>query len=951
MQSSTTAPGESARAPTENLHAYALAAHAAGLCIVPPKQDGSKMPVGKAYVDEEGQERHGWTPWQSERSTPDQLAAWYERDRKTGIGYVCGAVSGGLELFEFEFRETRDAFVAVAEQLDMGDLVARIEAGYRSDTPGGGVHWLMRCTTISGNTKLARRPKRDDEKKHPKDDIQVLIETRGEGGYTVEAPSNGRVHPTGGVYRLVSGSVETIVTITPDERRWLHELAATFDEMPENAPQAAPEPSTGPDVDEEITFGPVRDALRQGAIEDFNARATWHEVLEPHGWVLASPRGTMGYWRRPGKDRAHSATTNFGGSDRLCVFSTATGFKTTDGQGSKAGHDKFGAYAVLNHGGDQKAAYRDLSDRGYGSERRRGDPSKVVGSFVLNGKRHTTYADGRVVITPIEPPTTKEEAAPNAPPPNGVAHDGTEAGTPQPFNRTEMGLAEVLVKLHGQDLRYCFPQASWRAWDGRRYRRDLTGEARRRAKATVRAIYAVAAKTEDDKQRASLVSFGQQMEKAAKVAAILTLAESEPGIPILPEDMDADPFLFNVLNGTVDLRTGQLRPHDRADTLTKLAPVAYDATAECPRFLAFLERVVPDEDVRAFLRRFVGYCLTGDTSEQCLAFLHGGGANGKSTLLGILLELLGEYGKQAAPDLLTHKTGDRHPTELADLFGARLVTSVEVDEGKRLAETLVKQMTGGDKMKARYMRGDFFEWAPTHKLVLAANHRPVIRGTDYAIWRRIHMVSFTVTIPESERDGRLPTKLRAELPGILNWSIRGCLEWQRDGLGVPKAVKDATADYRADQDVLGDFLAEKCIKDGQATVTAADLYKAYTEWCEVGNEKTLNKNAFGRALTERGFEAQKGSKGARIWRGLRLLAPDEEPPGGGFEPGGGMWRDFPYSSSDSPREGDNREEAPNAPPDGNAPPNGGSTAPPCFGCGAVVDTDGLLCSDCLEVTA
>jgi putative DNA primase/helicase len=348
------------------------------------------------------------------------------------------------------------------------------------------------------------------------------------------------------------------------------------------------------------------------------------------------------------------------------------------------------------------------------------------------------------------------------------------------------------------------------------------------------------------------------------------------------------------------------------------------------------------------VQRAVGYALTASTTAQCLFFLHGGGANGKSTLLTLLGLLLGDYARHAAPELLTYKKSDRHPTELADLFGARLVTSVEVDEGKRLAETLVKQMTGGDRMKARFMHADFFQWLPTHKLFLAANHQPQIRGTDYAIWRRIHLIPFTVTIPEGERDEELPAKLEAELSGILNWAIAGCLDWQRNGLGVPQAVKDATNTYRAEQDILGDFLAEKCMKDPQATVLSQTLYAVYAVWCEAGKETALNKNAFGRALTERGFSDGKGAKGARIRRGLRLLGPDEEPSGGGFGAGGASWRGFSDFSAAPPREEGYRENgAKSATHDESATQNDDLTV--CADCGLHgVDAPGLVCDACME---
>lgn len=400
----------------------------------------------------------------------------------------------------------------------------------------------------------------------------------------------------------------------------------------------------------------------------------------------------------------------------------------------------------------------------------------------------------------------------------------------RPF--TETGNAERLVDQFGQDIRYCYPWASWLHWDGRRWMRDQTGAVRQMAKDVVRSIRFEAAVTDDTDQRKMIWAWAIKSETSAGRSAMLRLAESEPGIPIMTEDMDRDPYLLNVLNGTVNLRTGVLWPHERMETITKLASVNYDRDARCPTFLRFLKRILPDIEVRRFVRRMAGYSLTGDTSEQCLFFLYGGGSNGKSTLLGVLRQMMGEYAQQAAPNLLVDRKNEQHPTELARLFGARIVTSIEVDDGKRLAEGLVKQMTGGDPMVGRLMRENFFEWMPTHKLMIAANHQPEIRGTDYAIWRRIHLIPFTVEIPVDERDTTLPGKLTAELPGILNWALAGCHDWQTDGLGAPAAVEEATASYRAEQDVLGSFLEDRCVIDPQEWVSSNALYSAYSSWCE-----------------------------------------------------------------------------------------------------------------------
>jgi putative DNA primase/helicase len=276
-----------------------------------------------------------------------------------------------------------------------------------------------------------------------------------------------------------------------------------------------------------------------------------------------------------------------------------------------------------------------------------------------------------------------------------------------------------------------------------------------------------------------------------------------------------------------------------------------------------------------FLQKAIGYSLTGNTQEQCFFILYGTGANGKSTLLDTLLALLGSYAKQAAPDVLLSKSIDRHPTELADLMGARLVTAIETGEGRRLAENLVKQMTGGDRIKARFMRQDFFEFSPTFKLFLATNHKPQIRGTDYAIWRRIRLIPFTVTIPEEERDPTLPEKLRVELPGILAWAVRGCLAWQHEGLKPPAEVAHATEAYRTEMDVLAAFLADCCVVHRNARVKASELYHIYTQWCEDNGEHVENQRSFGMRLSERGFERCK-VKGLGWWRGIGIAVQEDD---------------------------------------------------------------------------
>jgi putative DNA primase/helicase len=442
--------------------------------------------------------------------------------------------------------------------------------------------------------------------------------------------------------------------------------------------------------------------------------------------------------------------------------------------------------------------------------------------------------------------------------------------------QTDLGNAERLVARYGHRLRYCAVWGKWLVWDGTRWKPDETGQAMEYAKQTARSIFREAAETEDEAQRAALAKWAHKSESRDRLQAMLCLAQSAPQIAVHPDAFDRNGWLLNVENGTLDLHTGQLHTHRQEDYITKLAPVEYDPDAAAPQWEAFLKRVLPDEQVRAYVQRAAGYGCTADVSAQCLFFLYGSGANGKSTFLNALLGVLGDYAKQAAPDLLVAKEGS-HPTELADLRGARFVATIEVEDGKRMAEGLVKQMTGGDRIRARFMRQDFFEFSPTHKLFFAANHKPIIRGTDHAIWRRIKMIPFTETIGEEEKDPRLPDKLRSEASGILNWLLAGCLSYQRDGLPEPEAVLAATGDYRNDMDTLGQFLAERCVIHPNVSAMATALYRAYEQWCDSSGERAQSQRRFGTALGERGFQRKRGSTGAYVWHGIGLRADGDDP--------------------------------------------------------------------------
>ena len=439
---------------------------------------------------------------------------------------------------------------------------------------------------------------------------------------------------------------------------------------------------------------------------------------------------------------------------------------------------------------------------------------------------------------------------------NGNSHTPGKVATLAPaprFRLTDMGNGERLVHHHGADLRHAHPLGKWYIWDGKRWREDDTAAAVRLAKRAVREIYREAAETSDDTERANLVKWAKVSESKARVEAMLWCAAREASVPVLPEALDLKPWLLNCPNGTVDLKTGELRPHDRANLITRLCQVEYHPEAECPLWLKTLGEIFGgSQALIGFWRRLCGLTLTGVVQEQVLPIPYGAGANGKSTLLGVLLRLLGpDYAMKAPPDLLMVKRTPEHATERAALFGKRLVVAIETGEGARLNEVMVKELTGGDQITARRMREDYWSFWPTHKVFLCTNHRPTVRGTDHAIWRRLKLIPFNVTIASDKQDKALPEKLAAELPGILAWCVRGCLEWQEDGLNPPEEVEAATTQYKQDEDTLGAFLAENCTTAAGDRVKASALFARYKAW---SGDDRITQRKFGRAMTERGFE-------------------------------------------------------------------------------------------------
>jgi putative DNA primase/helicase len=426
------------------------------------------------------------------------------------------------------------------------------------------------------------------------------------------------------------------------------------------------------------------------------------------------------------------------------------------------------------------------------------------------------------------------------------------------------------VRAYGHEVRYCSELKKWFIWNGKFWEKDTSGDIYRRAKKTVRAMLIEAAQIESDEARKALVRHQKRSESENRIKAMVNLAQSEPGVPVHLSDFNRDPMLFNVQNGTIDLRTCKLQSHRPADLLTKISPVTYSSAATAPNWEAFIKRITAQSDRLAeYLARIVGYSLTGETVEHALFLLYGTGANGKSTFLESLRHVMGDYAATADFGTFLNSRTQGVRNDIARLNGSRFVTATESEAGKRMAESVVKQLTGGDRVSARFLYGEFFEFQPSFKLFLGTNHRPKVIGSDDGIWRRIRLIPFMVTIPSCERDRNLTVRLKLEADGILNWAIRGLQDWRKEGLRDPDEVLNATDEYRRREDAIGHFLESCCNRREGARASSEALYKRYGAWASANREFELNHREFSKVLEDKGFVRKHTDRGT-AWLGIEL---------------------------------------------------------------------------------
>jgi putative DNA primase/helicase len=447
--------------------------------------------------------------------------------------------------------------------------------------------------------------------------------------------------------------------------------------------------------------------------------------------------------------------------------------------------------------------------------------------------------------------------------PDQVSHPEPESDPPwirpparvwrsdKPEDHTDAANGELFAMIHGGHLKYVTDAGRWLRWDGKRWTHGYEGDLIQAAKEVSESLLHHATKLRGEETKKAAFAWGLKSANIGRLQAMISMGASEPDVRVMAADLDHDPMMLNVDNGTVDLMRGTLNQHDRSDYITRIVPVTYDAEATCPRWFQFLDEVFDsDQELISFVQRAVGYTLTGDTREHALFLLWGNGCNGKSVFIEIMRCILGEFAVATPMATFTTKRDGSTPTnDLAMLRGARLVSVQESEETAGFSESLVKQITGGDAITARFLHREFFTFTPQFKPWIATNHKPRVRGTDDGFWRRVRLIPFTVSFL-NRQDKTLFQTLRNELPGILNWAIDGCISWQSMGLGHASAVDNATASYRSESDSIAIFVSDCLVvnPDADIEISAKRVYSLYLKWCEDNGEKPKSKKMLGEYL-------------------------------------------------------------------------------------------------------
>lgn len=777
-----------------------------------------------------------WKEFTIRHPSLDELHEWWGNGHPWGIAIICGAVSGGLEMTEIEGRANTSGDLTnianAADSLGAGEVWDLLLAGYVQQSPSGGMHLVYRISDheVPGNTKIAHEVPSPDEKSGQMVRL-VKAETRGEGGYFVGAPSPGSCHPSGEPWVLAVGEYGVVPSITWEQRNLIHEairlaldepdttrlhvtqplmISATIDE-------AAPAPPASPGS----LAGAASSSLKPGT--DWASKTDWADILIPNGWTFSHyGAGRERYWVRPGKDRGdgHSASTDYKGEPGLYIWSTSTGLE------SETPHGKMFVYAHYSFNGDMKACGRHLYQLGYGDR-----PTFDLTHGELTGTVST------------EEPTTEPWF---------------------PLDDTGNGMR---LQFRAKNFRYVYETKQIQYFKDGQWVEDRTSALDRE---WIQITFDLEKQAKADGNEAVL-KWARKCRDLSRVNAAVAMFKKLQDVTISATDMDCQPELVNLANGEYNTETQKLQPHVPEHYMTRKVNAKFDPEATAPNWDKFIQQVLPDEEIRSYVQRAVGYSLLGKADERAFFIIHGPSGTGKSQFLSTLEHVFGSYATTAAEGTFRHaREGNSGPTnDLHDLRGKRLVTTSETAEGTNFNESLMKRLTGQDSISSRALYQENIKWTPECAIWLATNYPPRFSSDDDAIWKRAKLVPFVTRFGTDTPAvvGFARKFLFQEADGILNWILAGMKDYQEQGLNEPEAVKAAATEHRDQSDsvirFLDDMLDDGALLSGdELQVGTRDLYNLYEEWSRGSGEKKLGSRRFRLRL-----ESSERAKYARVSSG------------------------------------------------------------------------------------
>jgi len=772
-----------------------------------------------------------WRQWTQDKQTESDINNLFTGNYY-GVGLICGQVSG-IEVLDIDCKY--DLTGTLFEDLLTivfgrdNNLIKKIAC---QKTVSGGYHLIYKCSSIAGNQKLAIRAATEQElSKYPNRKQYEVIETRGEGGYICCDPTPG--------YKFVTeqcgfdfSSIFDLKEITPEERVTLITSAKALNQAVAPVNAVKNEPDQKPNSEWIIS-----------PLDDYNDKVSDQDMLsllQKHKWTITKQTSKIIHLARPDKKTGTSATYGY---HNKCLYVFTCSDSVFAGP---RGYTPVQVLALLEYNGDFSKTAKDLLNKGFGKKHQLSIPcntsnNDTSGSQVKEPLKLTTDQSGELQIS-------------------------------------DALLAQYVVDQIKDRFRYNRSIESFCIYKNGRFQLD---EKKHFTTIVQKYIRQMRLEIHDAfpwlefKTKQSIDKTFIRYLNTKKTREVIERIKDTPEIEVLEKELDRDPDLLNCKNGFINLRSGSFSHHTPDCLFSKVSGTGYDPKATCPKWKNFLAEIIPDQEIRNYLQVLVGYSLTGDTSGQALIILFGSGANGKSVFVHIMEKLADEYYKTLQPDALIYKyqsTSGNATPEIAGLRGVRFAVSPEVPEG-RLDESLVKYLTGSDLVTARYLYGKPFTFRPSHKIWLTSNYLPTIRGSDYGIWRRIHVIPFSVQIPEEKRIPftELCNDLITELPGILNWAIVGAKKYYAEKrLKPPEGVTKACSEYKRSVDTIETFITDQCIISDYISIKAKDLYKAYSEWCHDNNEYQFKSRDFYKNVELKGFEKRNAAKNHVHFFGISL---------------------------------------------------------------------------------